>query len=167
MGAVIAFELARRLRRDRGLQPRLLIVSGRRAPQIPDDTAVKYDLPKDELVEELRSIGGTPREVLEHAELMELMLPLIRADFQLIGTYEYNADEPLDCPIRAYAGSQDCEETRELVAQWREQTSSTFALNMVPGDHFFLRSSQYQLLESIHRELGDVILSSKTNRHRS
>jgi medium-chain acyl-[acyl-carrier-protein] hydrolase len=111
MGAVIAFELARRLRRDRGPQPLLLIVSGRRAPPIPDDTALKYDLPKDEFVEALRHLGGTPREVLEHAELMELMLPLIRADFQLIGTYEYHPGAPLECPIRAYAGSEDCEET--------------------------------------------------------
>jgi medium-chain acyl-[acyl-carrier-protein] hydrolase len=164
MGAVIAFELARRLGGDRSHEPRLLVVSGRRAPQIPDSNPIKYDLPKDEFIEELRRIDGTPKEVLEHAELMELMLPLLRADFQLIRTYQYNADPPLRCPISAYGGLEDGEESRQLMLPWREQTTSGFAMHMVPGDHFFLRSSQAHLLGSLARELSEVVVSCRANR---
>ncbi|HKV41007.1 MAG TPA: alpha/beta fold hydrolase [Blastocatellia bacterium] len=160
MGAIIAFELAKRLRSDRNCEPRLLVVSGRRAPQIPDSKPIKYDLPKEEFMEELRRIDGTPKEVLEHAELMELMLPLLRADFQLIRTYQYTADTRLRCPISAYGGLEDDEETRELMLPWREQTNSAFVLRMVPGAHFFLRSSQSHLLGSLARELDDLTRGS-------
>lgn len=160
MGAVIAFELARRLRREHDREPQMLFVSGRRAPQVPDLDPVAYNLPRDEFLAELRRLDGTPKEVLEHAELMELMMPLLRADFQMIQTYQYESDAPLGCPINAYGGFQDYEETRELLLPWREQTSSRFALHMLPGDHFFLRSSQSLLLTMLARELQKMVRGS-------
>jgi medium-chain acyl-[acyl-carrier-protein] hydrolase len=134
------------------------LASGRRAPHVPDTDPVTYNLPHDEFIEELRRINGTPSEVLEHAELMELMLPLLRADFQLVQTYEYIEGDPLRCPIFAYGGSQDDEETRELMSKWKEQTESRFKLHMLPGDHFFLRSSQSLLLELLVRDLYEIIV---------
>ena len=163
MGAVIAFELARRLRRQHAVEPQKLFVSGRRAPQVPDDGPVTYNLPNDELIEELQRLDGTPKEVLEHAELMELLIPLLRADFQLVQTYEYLADAPLRCPITVYSGLQDINVTREVLLAWEEQTHSRFALRMLPGDHFFLRSSQRLLLESLGQELSEVIARSRVN----
>ena len=160
MGAVIAFELARRVRRQHDCGPQMLFVSGRRAPQIPDDDPACYDLPRAEFIAELRRLAGTPKEVLEHTELMELMMPLLRADFQMIQTYQYNSDAPLRCPINAYGGLQDYEETRERLLPWREQTSSGFALQIVPGDHFFLRSSQSILLAMVVRELQKIVIAS-------
>jgi medium-chain acyl-[acyl-carrier-protein] hydrolase len=159
MGAIIAFELARYLRRAYGREPHALFASGRRAPHVPDTDPDTYDLPHDEFIEELRRIDGTPTEVLEHAELMELMIPLLRADFQLVQTYEYIEGDPLQCPIFAYGGLQDGEETRELMSRWKEQTISRFKLHMLPGDHFFLRSSQTLLLEMLARDLYEVVAS--------
>jgi surfactin synthase thioesterase subunit len=156
MGAVIGFELARCLRQAHGREPYALIASGRRAPHVPDTDPVTYNLPHDEFIEELKRIEGTPSEVLEHAELMELVLPLLRADFQLIQTYEYHEGDPLRCNIFAYCGSQDEEETRELMSKWQEQTLSRFKLHVLPGDHFFLRSSQKLLLELLARDLYEV-----------
>jgi medium-chain acyl-[acyl-carrier-protein] hydrolase len=158
MGAVISFELARYLRRAYGREPHALCASGRRAPHVPDTDPVTYNLPHDEFIEELRRIDGTPTEVLEHAELMELMLPLLRADFQLIQTYEYIEGDPLRCPIFAYGGLQDDEENRERMLKWGEQTESRFKLHMLPGDHFFLRSSQSLLLELLARDLYEVVV---------
>jgi medium-chain acyl-[acyl-carrier-protein] hydrolase len=155
MGAVIAFELARSLRAN-GRGPHALLVSGRRGPHVPDTDPLTYDLPHDEFIEELRRIDGTPSEVLENAELMELMIPLLRADFQLIQTYGYTAGDPLSCPVFAYCGVGDDEETRELMSRWKEQTDSRFKLHMLPGDHFFLRSSQSLLLELIARDLYEL-----------
>jgi medium-chain acyl-[acyl-carrier-protein] hydrolase len=160
MGALIAFELARRLRHRRYPDPHLLIASGRRAPQLPDTEPATYNLPRDEFIAELHRINGTPKEVLEHAELMELMLPLLRADFQLIQTYQYLADDPLDCPITAFGGSQDFDVTRDLLLPWEEQTRSCFALRMLPGGHFFLRSSQALLLGLLAKELQKIVVGS-------
>src|SRR5205085_6286250 len=113
MGAVIGFELAQRLRGEQAAEPEALFISGRRAPQLSDSDPITYNLPKDEFIAELRRLDGTSKEVLEHAELMELILPLLRADFQLIESYEYHGRPPLTCPIIAYGGQQDRESPRD------------------------------------------------------
>jgi len=94
---------------------------------------------------------------------MELMIPLLRADFQVVQTYEYLADTPLRCPIVVYGGLEDQEITREMLLSWKEQTSSGFALHMLPGDHFFIRSSGAQLLSLLASELREVIINSRAS----
>lgn len=164
MGAIIAFELARSMRRLFDREPEVLCASGRRAPQVPSDKPHTYDLPKDEFIAELKRIDGTPREVLEHAELMELVLPLLRADFQLIETYEYDEGPPLSCPITAYGGESDEEECGELMSMWQSQTTSDFALHLLPGDHFFLRSSQPRLLGLLSRQLKEFLARGRMSK---
>ncbi len=153
MGAVIGFELARLLRREGAIVPAHLFVSGRRAPQIPETDPPTYNLPDAELIEEVRRLNGTPPEVLEHPELVELMLPLLRADFQMIETYRYVDEPPLDCPVSAFGGLQDSEVTREHLDAWREQTTSGFVRRMFDGDHFFLHRAEQALLTTIAGEL--------------
>ncbi|HKP12906.1 MAG TPA: alpha/beta fold hydrolase [Blastocatellia bacterium] len=153
MGSMIAFETARELRR-RGLpQPAHLLVSGRRAPQILKSDPITYDLPDEEFRAELLRLNGTPVEVLEHEELMKLLLPVLRADFELVQTYEYSDDAPLSCPIAAYGGIEDFEVPRESLLAWEQQTKSRFSLRMLPGDHFFLRSASRQLFQLMGHEL--------------
>lgn len=153
MGAVLAFELARLLRAERGPEPAHLFVSGHRAPQIADRTPPTYDLPEKEFFEELRRLNGTPREVLDHPELMEVVLPLLRADFEVIQTYAYREGEPLECPISAYGGLYDEDVTREDLQGWREQTTAPCAVRLFPGDHFFINTSRELVLQTLSREL--------------
>jgi medium-chain acyl-[acyl-carrier-protein] hydrolase len=153
MGAVIAFELARKLRAVINLEPLHLFVAGRIAPHLIDLEPPTYNLPDPELIEELRRLNGTPREALEHPELMHLMLPLLRADFQLVQTYAYVDGAPLDCPVTAFGGLQDPEVSREELAAWREHTTGAFSLRMFEGDHFFLQAAQTQILQIISQEL--------------
>ena len=153
MGALIAFELARLLRREQGLEPAHLLVSGSRAPQVPDLRPPTYALPDDEFIAELRRLEGTPREVLEQPELIALMVPLLRADFSVADRYEYSPGMPLSCPITALGGLQDRETPRESLEAWREQTSAEFTVNMLPGDHFFLLKDQPLVLQSIAQAL--------------
>lgn len=153
MGGLVSFELTRLLRREYGLMPLHLFVSGRRAPQLPDPDPPIHALPESEFLQELRRYNGTPESVLENAELMELFLPVLRADFSVIETYIYQPESPLNCSITAFGGWQDGTVGFDALAAWREQTSSTFCQKMFPGDHFFLHSAHSTLLESISEQL--------------
>jgi len=157
MGAMLAFELARQLRERGSLQPVHLFVSGRRAPQIPRTSRVWHDAPEPEFIEELRSLAGTPPEVLAHPELMQLMIPLLRADFSVVQTYTYAPAPPLDCPITAIGGLQDKDANREHLEAWREQTNASFIVRMLQGNHFFLNTERALLLRMIAQELRQYI----------
>jgi medium-chain acyl-[acyl-carrier-protein] hydrolase len=157
MGAMIAFELARQLRERSSLQPVHLFVSGRRAPQIARAPRVRYDAPEPEFVEELRNLEGTPPEVFDHPELMQLMLPLLRADFSVVHTYTYTPAPPLDCPITAIGGLEDEEANREHLEAWREHTNADFKVRMLQGNHFFLNTERALLLRVIAQELRQYI----------
>ena len=157
MGAIIAFELARRLRREGRAMPLQLFASGRRAPQIPSSEEPTYALPDPEFIKELRRLKGTPDEVLEHPELMELLLPLIRADFSVTQTYHYTPEPPLDCPISVFGGTHDRDVSPEQLEPWREQTTSAFSLRLIPGDHFFIHTSRAALLDALSAQLARLL----------
>ncbi|MCU0490110.1 MAG: thioesterase domain-containing protein [Chloroflexaceae bacterium] len=154
MGALVGFELARALRREGLPQPGLLAVSGHRAAQLPDTHPPAHGLPEPELIAELQRLNGTPREVLEHPELLQLVLPILRADFAVCEVYHYVEEPPLACPIVAFGGLGDPDVSREELDAWRVQTSASFTLRMLPGDHFFLTSARQLLLQSLARDLA-------------
>jgi medium-chain acyl-[acyl-carrier-protein] hydrolase len=149
MGALIAFELVRHLRGQQRATPVHLFVSGCSAPQLYTSEPPIHQLPHDAFIEELRRLGGTPDEVLQNNEILELLLPALRADFAVCEEYLYLSDGPLDCPISAFGGQNDPEVTEEALAAWREQTRGAFALQLFEGNHFFLHSARGRLLESI------------------
>lgn len=157
MGALIAYELAHQLRTQGQTIPAQLIVSGRQAPHIPKSDPPTHDLPDEEFMEELRRLNGTPKEALEHPELMQLMLPILRADFAICETYVYEAKPALDCPTAAFGGLDDNKVSREEIAGWREHTNTSFTMRMFPGDHFYLHSAQTILLEAITHLLSRSI----------
>jgi medium-chain acyl-[acyl-carrier-protein] hydrolase len=155
MGSVISFELARFLRRHNLPQPQRLFISAKRGPSIPrrHPNEDLHPLPDREFLAGIKKLGGTPDEVLQNEELMELFLPILRADFTLLETYQYVPGPPLACPISAYCGTEDKEVSKEEMAGWQEQTTSTFKLTMIPGNHFFIHSQQDLLLKYISQEL--------------
>ncbi len=153
MGAIISFELARHLRQRHLPAPIHLFLSGRGAPQPGIRDTVTYNLPAKEFAAELRRLNGTPREVLENPELMELMIPLLRADFELCQTYDYTPEPALDCPITAFGGLSDRDVTAEMSGAWQQHTTRSFRLCMLPGDHFFVHSAQAQILTVISQAL--------------
>lgn len=157
MGAFIAFELARQLRREYHLQPAHLFVSGCRAPHRPNPHPLLYGLPEPAFMQALLRLNGTPEEVVNNKEMLELMLPVLRADFTLCETYIYSAEHPLDCSITAFGGVDDSEVTYDEIAAWSEQTQKIFTLRVLPGNHFFLRTAQPLLLQIISQELVRVI----------
>jgi surfactin synthase thioesterase subunit len=155
LGALTAYELAQTLRRTRGIGPRHLMVAAHRAPQHPFPLAPTWDLPDEDLKKRLETLNGTPKEVLQHGELLELMLPMIRADFRLDETYEHPTGyEPLDCPVTVFGGRQDTETSESSLLAWQEVTRGKLELRMLAGDHFFIHSQAAALIDAIGRILS-------------
>ena len=102
-------------------------------------------------------LPGREGRISEPPELMELMLPTLRADCAVDETYVYSIEPPLDCPISAFGGLQDSTVSRDCLAAWRNQTRLSFSMQMFPGDHFFLHTGQPLLLQTLYRELHSLI----------
>jgi medium-chain acyl-[acyl-carrier-protein] hydrolase len=153
MGGVISFELARALRLNFGREPAALFIAGRQAPPLQDRTSCRYDLPEPEFLEQLRDLNGTPPEILAQPELMRLLVPLLRADFEVCQTYVYEPGPLPDCPMFVFGGLEDGEVSREELEGWRPYTTGAFSLRMLPGDHFFVHTCQSQLLQIVSEEL--------------
>ncbi|MBE9170818.1 thioesterase [Pleurocapsales cyanobacterium LEGE 06147] len=156
MGALVSFEVARYLCWVCADSPAYLFVSGRRAPQLPDPDPPIHALPEAEFIEELRRLNGTPETVLANDELMQLLLPVLRADFAVLETYTYQPEPPLSCPLAALGGLQDPDVSGEMLKAWQEQTSTDFSLQMFPGDHFFLHTAQPLLWQFLNQTLSRI-----------
>lgn len=156
MGALISFAVTRELRRNGAPLPAHLFMAAHRAPQVTRRRAPLYQLSDSEFLSSLRQFNGTPAEVLQNRDLMELLMPLLRADFTLCDTYSFDEESLLDCPITALGGIGDPEVTRGDLEAWSSQTTGPFALRMFPGDHFFLRGAEFELLQVIARQLQGV-----------
>jgi medium-chain acyl-[acyl-carrier-protein] hydrolase len=154
MGALIAFELLRLLRRRQGPSPIHLFVSGFRSPEFPRRRRSIHQLPDAEFLEELRCYGGTPEQIFAHQELLRLLLPALRADFALHETYRYYPEPPLACPISVFGGADDTLVNQSELLGWRAHTRAQFRVHMLPGDHFFLNTAHSLLLAAIHADLG-------------
>jgi medium-chain acyl-[acyl-carrier-protein] hydrolase len=159
MGALIAFEIARSLRREKAGQPLHLFASAHRAPQLPDLEPPLYQLPDEKLVQELdRRYGGIPAAILQSDELLKLFLPMMRADTTVLDTYVYQEEPPLALPISVYGGSADSSVHDGELEGWGEQTQARFRLKIFEGDHFFLRGAQAQVVQTLNDELGSYLL---------
>ena len=154
MGALIAFEVARELRRRHAHCPVHLFVSAHRAPQLPNPHAPVHSLCDDALAEELVRLNKDSADVFRNAELRQLLLPLLRADLAVCETYAYADEAPLDCPISAFAGSDDARVSVSEMAAWGAQTKASFKLKVVNGDHFFLQSAETFLQDTISADLA-------------
>jgi medium-chain acyl-[acyl-carrier-protein] hydrolase len=153
MGSLLAFELIRTLRRRGQALPRVLFVSGGRAPHLRRTQDSIHDKSTEELTARLKAIGGLPDEVYQEKELLELLMPTIRADFALCETYRYREEPPLECPIVGLAGAEDEETPPAMMERWREQTAAGFALRVLPGGHFFLRPQRDAVLGVVRSAL--------------
>jgi medium-chain acyl-[acyl-carrier-protein] hydrolase len=153
LGGIMGFELARFLRHRQGPQPLRLMVSAHRAPQLVYRMAVAHDLPDAGLVQELRRLKGMPDELLDNVDVMEVLIPLLRADFAVAETYEYVPGPSLACSVSAFGGLQDEGVSETEMAAWQQQTTGDFRLHMLPGDHFSVLKDRSPLIKAIINDL--------------
>jgi pyochelin biosynthesis protein PchC len=150
MGAIVAFELARRLEAA-GRAPAVLIVSGSRAPSASSSATAPVG--DKALIEELTSLGGTDTSLLRDPDLLKLFLPALRSDYAALAAYRRPEGGPLSCPIVAMVGDQDHEVSTEEIEVWAAETNAGFELRIYPGGHFYLADQVVEVTAAIEGDL--------------
>lgn len=146
MGALLAFEMARSLRRHNHRQPCLLVLSACRPPHAIVTKRLLHTAPDAELVATLQQrYGGIPAALLDQPELLKLLLPALRADLQMIETYACAEEPPLDVPMLVLGGTDDPAVTAGHLMEWRRYATHDCAVRLFPGGHFFLFAEGPQL----------------------
>jgi medium-chain acyl-[acyl-carrier-protein] hydrolase len=143
LGALLAFETARELRRLGAPMPLHLFVSACGAPHIPDTEPHWHCLNDEELAAELRKVGATDEEVLSSPELRELMFPMLRADGALTALRVHQEEPPLEVPITAFHSASDPLAPPPAVERWREHTSGRFTSFAIEGGHMFVSQPSF------------------------
>lgn len=156
MGALLGYLLLRRILKEDLPLPLHFFVSGRGGPSAPNDREHYYKLPKQEFRDKLRELGGSPPEVLEHDALMDFFEPVLRADFQVVETYEHNGEAPLPVPITVLIGKQDTI-TLEAARMWQEESTSPVKVHEYDGGHFFLFERQKEICSMVSAVLNDAL----------
>jgi len=152
MGGSIAYQLASDLQ-ARGQAPRHLILSARPAPHVPPGRGPMHTLSDAAFKTELRKLAGTPAAVLENDELMEFLLPTLRADFELCDTYVCPREAVIDVPMTLFYGELDETAGLQSVAPWSEYTIGSVAVQPFPGNHFFVQTQKAAVLGAIRSAL--------------
>lgn len=167
MGALVAFEVAVRLKRLGVRSPRHLFVSGRRGPTVPYDDPPLHPLPDDAFVAELnRRYNGIPAEVLAHRDLLELLLPAVRADLTALETHDVSRDARVECPVSAYGGTEDRYATRSDLAAWSAVAPAPVPVRQFPGGHFYLADHRAALISDIAARMRASGAAEATEPHR-
>lgn len=149
LGGTVAFELARHLRHNGLPQPSALFISACAAPQVPKSHPPIHTFPDDEFLNSLKELGGIPNEISQNNELLDILLPVLRADFELIETYQHVPGEPLECPILAFGGFDDPRVSLEQLEGWAMHTNAGFEAKYFAGDHFFINAARQSIIDEI------------------
>ncbi|GAA1374765.1 thioesterase II family protein [Streptomyces beijiangensis] len=136
MGALVAFETARLLARGKLPGPQRLFLSGRGGPGTDTEPYHLYD--DADLLADVRRLGGTDQAMLEDPDILDLVLPPLRADYRALGTYSWRGGEPLTAPVTALTGDSDPMMTVQDAHTWRAHTTGEFEVKVFPGGHFYL-----------------------------
>lgn len=156
LGAMVAYELAGLLVERYDLAPALLCVSGLSAPGTPRKPDLDHLLPDPAFRARLRQLGGTPPEILDDDDLMEVLLPVLRADFGAADRWTPPGSGPLPCPLLAFGGAEDPEAPPTTLAGWRRRTADRFEFRVFPGDHFFVHGARSALLTALGRAVAGL-----------
>lgn len=150
MGALVAYEMAQAVKAKLGREPRMLIVSGSGSPS----TEGMYErcpntASEEEFIADIRRLGGTPREILENPQMMRALLPVLRADYEVLDTYVCRPTMPLSCTLVACAGDKDTSVSRETMEAWFRYTTGPCKQHWFNGDHFYLSSQPLVLAQQV------------------
>ncbi|PIE44830.1 MAG: hypothetical protein CSA45_05225 [Gammaproteobacteria bacterium] len=155
VGALVAYEVASRIQAAGWMQPMRLIVSAHETPENSHTDSPMYTLSDNELLGKIGELGLVPDDALQNRELVQFILPALRADFELSETYSYQPGEALTLPITGMLGVKDTLLDKSAMQEWEGYTTAAFTLRCYDGDHFYTVSKQQQVLVDIAAELAD------------
>ncbi len=162
MGALIGIELAQALRTRHGVEPVWFGASACTAPSQRERELHWHSCPEDTFLAEVRALNGMPEELLANRDFMDLVLPVLRADFHLCGSYEYPARVPLRCPLLAIQGTTDKISQKPLnVSAWSRETTGPFLLRSIEAGHFFINTQREAVIDLVIGSLYDVVSSKR------
>jgi surfactin synthase thioesterase subunit len=157
MGCLVAYEVAHRLRALEATVPLGIIAAARAAPNLKDPGRDVHNLPYEDFLEELRLYDGTPPEVVESREIMQLLLPTLRADFKACETYHCPRRSLLEIPVLAYAGIDDPQTTVATILEWQKHTLAGFRFRLFEGGHFFVEASNESFVAALRRDVAALM----------
>ena len=149
MGALVAFELTRVLQASGFAMPRALILGAHRAAHLPRIRETLYNLDDKTFIQKSQRFGGFPDEVLANDELLQLLIPTLKADFTLCDTYIYAEQDPLNCPIHVFSGANDPDTPYEAMEAWRQHSSVSTKIHVFQAGHFFIRSDRERVIDTL------------------
>lgn len=162
MGTLLVYEIAQALRRSIGKEPDLLIVSGRGAPNIDGAVAKKWHIADDDVfINYMRELGGTPEAVLNDRELMNTLLGMLKADYEMLETYTCTWTTPLTCPLVTCAGKEDRHVVHAAVEAWVNTTTGPAKIHWFAGHHFYLATNPEELMRYIDSWIIDCGLANR------
>ncbi len=153
MGALIGYETASILQKKFNVRPELLVVSAHNAPGVCVNEEKVHTLDDERFIQKLREMKGTDEALLQNKEIMDLLLPILRADFAISENYSSKENYSLNCPIMAIGGTEDPDVPEKNLSLWQNYTNSLFNLRMLQGGHFFIHRNEKMLTELIVKEV--------------
>lgn len=162
MGALVAYEVAVALRNRTGREPDMLIVSGHGSPGSREYFNRSWHKAGDEeFIANIRQLGGTPSSILEDRDMMQALMPVMRADYEVLDTYVQRAASPLTCPLIACAGEDDKEVTHESMSAWQQYAAGPYRNHWFSGDHFYLNSRPRALTRRMEEWIAQEALAAR------
>jgi len=158
MGALISYELVFKIYGKYNKLPLKLYVSAHKAPFLERGGPIMHKLDKENFIRELKKMNGIAKELFEHSELMELMLPIIRNDYAVCENYSHKNKEKINIPITAFGGLYDKDVKEEHIKQWSEVTNSEFSHFLLEGDHFFITKEKEKFLNLFSKLLANDVV---------
>lgn len=156
LGSMVSYELCYQFQQLDYRLPELLIASGGRAPHLSRGKQPIYDLPQERFIKELHKLNGTPLEVLQNSELMELFTPLLRADFEIAETYKGIATQ-LSCPILIFNGEDDHDISGDKLTAWQDLTNKECSWVQFAGNHFFINQCSPQVIAHVRKNIISIL----------
>lgn len=153
LGSRVGFEVILQCQRNGLPLPAHFIASGSRAPHLSKRESPIHDLPDERFIEALRELDGTPEEVLDNTELIQWLLPLLRADFRIADLHRASRTQ-IHCPLTVLAGTEDETVPAQDVEAWRELAAGQCDIQWVTGGHFFVERNREWVMEKVNAILA-------------
>lgn len=162
LGSKVAFEIMEQCKKLSLNLPSHFIASASCSPDKVSQLNYRDDMKDQEFVELLKSLNGTPLEILDNREIMSVYLPILRKDFMIAESYSYKSNSVFDCPCTVVTGDRDYSIEHKSLSEWSKFFSLPTQIKTIRGDHFFIDNNSNDLLLEIKRIIGHLLAKDKS-----